>query len=109
MLCIALPSAIISFSGIVVGLVRAFVWGIIFSPQAWPSNIVHVLRGILIGMLLILEGQGYVLSLLAAYVPSATFLFSKNSAVVSLGKRIDLNKRDSAYLFGSTIGRGSHL
>ena len=69
LLYITLPSLIIPFSGLLVGVYRALLWGLLFSPTAvlgagivflWPT--------------IILEGQAYVLAMLAAYVQGVAFL-----------------------------------
>ena len=71
---IAVPSLVIPFSGLCLGAVRAIVWGLMFSPTSWPTSTVSAIRGLLLLILLILEGQGYVLAMLAAYVQGATLL-----------------------------------
>jgi hypothetical protein len=49
-------------------------WGLIFSPTSWPASAVSAIRGLLTLILLILEGQGYVLAMLAAYVQGVNLL-----------------------------------
>lgn len=59
---ITLPSMIIPFSGIATGAYRAVLWGILFSPVPFERYLVpHWLT-------LILEGQGYILAMLASYI-----------------------------------------
>jgi len=61
---ITLPSLIIPFSGVVTGSIRAVGWGLLLaptSPELMRAMIPHSLT-------LILEGQGYVLAMFAAYV-----------------------------------------
>jgi len=59
---ITLPSLIIPFSGIATGAYRAVLWGILFSPVPFERYLVpHWLT-------LILEGQGYILAMLASYI-----------------------------------------
>ncbi len=72
---ITLPSLIIPFSGLLVGLLRATVWGLIFSPSSAQVTGGQLVTGTLIAILLFLEGQGYVLAMFAAYVQGKTFLF----------------------------------
>ena len=62
---ITLPSLLIPFGGVLMGLYRAILWGLIFSP-ANPEmraldRIPHVLT-------IILEGQGYIVAMLAAWI-----------------------------------------
>lgn len=67
---ITLPSLIIPFSGILLGLYRAVLWGLLLSPSE-PS-----LAGPMIphSLTLLLEGQGYILAMLAAAVQSWAFI-----------------------------------
>jgi len=61
---ITLPSLIIPFSGVATGAIRAVAWGLLLaptSPELTRAMIPHSLT-------LILEGQGYVLAMFAAYV-----------------------------------------
>lgn len=68
---ITFPSLLIPFSGILVGFYRAVLWGLILSP-AHPD-----LRLIMIPhfLTLILEGQAYILTMLAAYIQGRAFLW----------------------------------
>lgn len=68
-LTIVLPSLVIPFSGLCLAAIRAVIWGIIFSPVAYsPPRFIAVL------VLVILEGQGYILATLAAYIQGVTVL-----------------------------------
>jgi hypothetical protein len=71
---INLPSLIIPFSGLLVGSFRALLWGFIFSPPGLVASSGKTLIGVLTVILLLLEGQGYILAMLAAYVQGVTFL-----------------------------------
>lgn len=79
---ITVPSAIIPFSGFLIGVFRAVLWGLILSP-AHPdlrlSMIPHSLT-------LLLEGQAYILVLLAAYVQGRAFLWPKTAGVEGHGR-----------------------
>lgn len=71
---ITLPSLIIPFSGLVIGIVRALMWGLLFSPfhaQQWVSAPVFLNQMIL----LLLEGEGYVLALAGAFVQGRALFF----------------------------------
>jgi hypothetical protein len=72
---ITLPSLIVPFSGMLVGALRAILWGLLFSPGAPGFSDVGLLPALFVTGLLLLEGQGYVLALLAAYVQGRAFLF----------------------------------
>jgi hypothetical protein len=71
---ITLPSLIVPFSGLLVGLVRAVAWGLLFSPPSLAVGGREAAMGLLIAILLVLEGQGYVLAMLAAWVQGRAFL-----------------------------------
>jgi len=74
---ITLPSAIVPFLGFLLGVYRALLWGLIFSPAHPDMRMVIIPHSIT----LILEGQAYVLVLLAAYVQGRTFLWPKAAGV----------------------------
>ena len=61
---ITVPSLIVPFSGLLMGIFRAVVWGLLLSPTE-PK-----LRGAMIphSLTLILEGQAYILAVFAAYI-----------------------------------------
>ena len=65
-----LPSLIIPFSGLLMGIIRAIMWGLLLSP----SN--ASLAGPMIphSLTLLLEGQGYILVMLAVYIQGKAFL-----------------------------------
>jgi hypothetical protein len=72
---ISLPSLIIPFSGFLVAALRAVMWGLLFAPTSLPTSGASVGAGLLVALLLLLEGQGYVLAMLAAYAQGRAFLF----------------------------------
>ncbi len=70
LLTLTLPSMIVPFSGFLMGATRAILWGLLLSP-ADPR-----LGGMMIphSLTLILEGQAYILALLAVYVAGRAFI-----------------------------------
>ncbi len=74
---ITIPSLIVPFSGMLIGVIRAILWGLLLSP-ANPS-----LRLVMIphSLTLLLEGQGYILALFAAYVQGRAFLWPHTAGV----------------------------
>lgn len=61
---ITLPSLIIPFGGIVLGCVRAVGWGLVLaptSPELARTMMTH-------SLVLVLEGQGYILAMFAVYL-----------------------------------------
>jgi hypothetical protein len=77
LLSITVPSLIVPYSGFLMGVTRAILWGLLLSP-ADPK-----LSGAMIphSLTLILEGQGYILALLAAYVSGNAFLRPRSVGV----------------------------
>ncbi|MBN2256654.1 MAG: hypothetical protein JW704_02370 [Anaerolineaceae bacterium] len=65
---ITLPSLIIPFSGFIMGVYRPLLWGFLFSPDMGVLDLTRVLLGIGIGLLLVLEGEAYVLALFTAFL-----------------------------------------
>ncbi len=67
---INLPALIVPFSGLLMGVIRAILWGLLLSPSDAS------LGGVMIphSLVLLLEGQGYVLAMLAAFVASKAFV-----------------------------------
>lgn len=84
---ITLPSLIIPFSGLLMGAYRAIVWGLIYAPTT-PE-----LRVIFLPHLptLLLEGQAYILVLLAAVIQGRA-LFSPRT--------VDATSRRQGYWYG---------
>ena len=68
---ITLPSLVVPFSGLLIGVYRAVVWGILFSPV--DPTITAVLLPHLVT--LIIEGQGYILAMFAAFLQGRGFLW----------------------------------
>lgn len=67
---ITLPSLVLPFSGLAVAGLRAFAWGLLFSPEPAAITLRNFPAGAVIAGLLFLEGQGYVLTMLAAWIHS---------------------------------------
>lgn len=76
-LSLTLPSLIVPFTGLLMGIYRAFTWGFILSPShpelAGPM-IPHSLT-------LILEGQAYIVAMLAVWVQGMAFLKPRSAGV----------------------------
>ena len=71
---ITFPSAIVPFSGLALGGVRAAAWGVLFSPDLSGLTAAKIGAGAFIAGLLFLEGQGYVLAMLAAWLQGRAVL-----------------------------------
>jgi hypothetical protein len=74
---ITLPSLIIPFSGFLMGILRAILWGLILSPAAPSLRLAMIPHSVT----LILEGQGYILALLGIYIQARAFLWPKTAGV----------------------------
>jgi hypothetical protein len=78
-LSITLPSLIVPFSGLLVAGLRALTWGVLFSPRVISGlSPAELAVGALLVGLLFLEGQGYVLAVLGAYLHGRAFLWPKS-------------------------------
>jgi hypothetical protein len=73
-IAITLLSLIVPFSGLAVGAYRALIWGFLFSPDLTGLDLPKITMGIGIGLLLILEGEAYVLGLFAAFLQSRAWV-----------------------------------
>jgi hypothetical protein len=67
---ITLPSLLMPFSGLLIGGVRAVLWGLILSPANPALRLAMIPHSVT----LLLEGQGYILALLAAWIQGRAFL-----------------------------------
>ncbi len=91
---ITLPSLLIPFSGFLTGLYRAVLWGVLHSPLR-PEIRWFILPH---AVVLLLEGQAYVLAMLAAYIQGTAFLSPQSVGEPS---------REQGYLLG--LGRTGEL
>jgi hypothetical protein len=72
---ITLPSLVVPFSGFLLGILRAVMWGFIFSPNLSQLSGQGIAAGALAGLLILLEGEGYVLGLFGSYLHGKAFLW----------------------------------
>lgn len=86
-LCITIPSLLIPFSGIVIGGLRAVLWGLLLSPAMPELRMAMVPHSVT----LVLEGQAYTLAMLGAYIHGRAFLWPDTVGVAG---------RRQAYLGG---------
>jgi hypothetical protein len=71
---ITLPSLVIPFSGLLMGAYRAVLWGLLLSPTTPQIRLAMIPHS----LVLILEGQAYILAMLAAYVQGKAFLWPRS-------------------------------
>ncbi|MGC9522794.1 MAG: hypothetical protein ACP5HG_13045 [Anaerolineae bacterium] len=75
---ITLPSLIVPFSGLLLALYRALLWGFLFAPAPGGELTARaLLEGLLIVILVLLEGEVYVLGALGAWLQGRSFVFHK--------------------------------
>jgi hypothetical protein len=91
-LYITLPSLFIPFLGLAMGVVRAILWGLLLSPTNPDLRMIMIPHF----LTLILEGQAYIIALLAAYVHGKSFLMPRRSGIEASGVK--------AYLQGYLLG-----
>ncbi len=96
---ITLPSLVIPFSGLLVGAYRAVLWGLIFSPPPVEITGERLIFGALTLILLILEGQGYVLTMLAAYIQGKAFISPQSVSVTTHRQGYWVGVKRSARLY----------
>jgi hypothetical protein len=99
LLSITLPSLVVPFAGICLGLVRASAWGLMFSPQSAPGNATGWVSGALTGLLVFLEGEGYVLAMFGSYVQGWTLLHPREAGADTRGKAYWLGARRSLRMY----------
>lgn len=80
---ITLPSLLLPFSGLAVGAFRALLWGVAFSPPLSDLTAPRVLAGLLVLGVLLLEGEAYVLAMLAAYLQGRALLAPRFVGTIS--------------------------
>jgi hypothetical protein len=91
-LVITLPSLIVPFSGLLLVALRALLWGILFAPQiGGPVEMRELLTGIGVAVLILLEGQGYVLGALGVTLQGRAFLWPRS---------VGASSRGQGYLYG---------
>lgn len=96
---ITLPSLVIPFSGLLLGIVRAVLWGLLFSPPTLEMSGTELIPGLLIFILLVMEGQAYVLTMLAAYLQGRAFLFPQSVGATSRRQGYWVGIKHSLHLY----------
>lgn len=96
---ITLPSLVIPFSGLLIGAYRAVLWGVMFSPTTLEVSGRTMISGLLVLVLILLEGQAYVLTMLAAYVHGRAFLWPHSVGAATRRRGYWLGVKRSARLY----------
>lgn len=76
---ITIPSLVIPFVGLLMGVYRAILWGLIFYPGHPDMQIIMIPHS----LTLILEGQAYILALFGVYLQGRAFLWPKSVGLES--------------------------
>lgn len=96
---ITLPSLLIPFSGLLVAEYRAALWGVIFSPTLSDLSGWHIVFGVFVLLLVLLEGQAYVLAMLAAYIHGRAWLWPSTVGAASRRAGYAAGLRRSAWIY----------
>jgi hypothetical protein len=97
---ITLPSLIVPFSGWLIALYRALLWGFLFSPAPGSWFVAQeLLSGVLIVVLLLLEGEAYVLGALAAWIQGRTLVSYKRQGYKNLGRAYLAGLKQTALMY----------
>jgi hypothetical protein len=95
LLAITLPSLFIPFAGFVIGIFRAVLWGLLLSPANAGLSLVMIPHSIT----LILEGQGYILALLAAFIHGKSVVAPKSVGASGLWEGYKKGLKSTALLY----------
>jgi len=92
---ITLPSLVVPFGGVVTASIRAVGWGLLLAPTS-PGLALRMVPHFLV---LILEGQGYILAMFAAYLQWKGALKPKSVQTESRVKAYWIGVKRTAYIY----------
>ena len=92
---ITLPSLVIPFSGLLIGAFRAVLWGLLLSPTSPELRLVMIPHS----LVLILEGQAYILAMLAVYVHGRAFLWPRSVGAATRRQGYELGVKRSVRIY----------
>lgn len=95
LLVITLPSLVIPFFGLLMGIYRAVLWGLLLSP-AEPTLALAMIPH---SLTLLLEGQAYILAIFAAYLLWRNFFWPRSAGLESRGKGYLLGLKQTGILY----------
>ena len=96
LLYITIPSLIIPYIGIAIGIYRAILWGLLFYPGHPDIQMIMIPHSIT----MVLEGQAYILAMFGAFLQGTAFLFPKKVGLVRHGEgyKDGLNRTGKIYI-----------
>lgn len=95
MMYITVPSLIVPFAGLPLGAWRAIQWGLIFGPATADSQRVFIPHV----FVLIMEGQAYVLAMLAVWLQGKALLLPKIKGRATAGRRFVWGLEQTARIY----------
>jgi hypothetical protein len=99
-LVITVPSLIVPFGGLLVFAVRALLWGILFAPQVSGGvEVREVLMGLGVLLLLVLEGEGYILAALGAFIQGRALFWPESVEASGFLQGCGYGLREQARLY----------
>ncbi len=97
---ITLPSLVVPFSGWLVALYRALLWGFIFAPSLNEAlSLRGIFYGLLVAILILLEGEAYVLGMLAAWLQGREFVFYRRQGHAGPGRGYVAGLKQTALMY----------
>jgi hypothetical protein len=96
---ITLPSLIVPCSGWLIAFYRAVLWGIIFAPIQGMD----LASGLLLVILLVLEGEGYILGMVGVWLHGRAVFFHRRLGYGGLGRGYLAGVKQMALMYVPTI------
>jgi hypothetical protein len=103
LIAIMLPSLVVPFSGLVLAAVRAILWGLLFAPPTLDVSVGPAVAGASVALVLLLEGQGYVLTVLAAVVQGRAVLWPGGVGARSWRHGFAIGVRQAVTIYGAVV------
>lgn len=99
LLVITLPSLLIPFFGLAMGMYRAVLWGLLLSPSE-PTLALSMIPH---SLTLLLEGQAYIVAIFAAYLLWRNFFWPRRAGVESRSRGYLLGLKQTGILYIGVI------
>ncbi|MCX8037798.1 MAG: hypothetical protein N3D11_12275 [Candidatus Sumerlaeia bacterium] len=95
LLTITIPSLVVPFSGLLMGVVRATLWGLLLAPTSQTLALAMIPHS----LTLLLEGQAYVVALLAVWIHGRSFVAPQSTGAASCGEGYWIGLKKTARLY----------